>query len=115
MPQPPPLAVALTEWQKIDALKRTRELYQTELKKTEAELTDILVACAEADYIAQYVGEQPEVKELRAKKPEVEAREKRRQYLIALIERLESVIPKQPEVKPSLPSTGGKPGGMKRF
>ena len=114
MPQPP-LAVTLTEWQKIDALKRTRERYQEELTKTEAELSDILTSCAEADYIAQYLGEQPEVKDLRAKKPEVEAREKRRQYLIALIERLDSVIPKQAEVKMPLPSTGAKPGGMKRF
>jgi len=113
MPQPP-LTVALTDWQKIETLKRTREGYQEELTKVEAEITDILTACAEADFLAQYLGDQPEVKEMRAKKPEAEAKEKRRQYLLALIERLDAVIPKQPEVKPTL-AGAGKPAGIKRY
>lgn len=113
MPQPP-LTVSLTDWQKIETLKRTRESYQEELTKVEAEITDILTACAEADFLAQYLGDQPEVKEMRAKKPEAEAKEKRRQYLLALIERLDAVIPKQPEVKPTL-AGAGKPAGIKRF
>ncbi|MBN8526670.1 MAG: hypothetical protein J0M02_15155 [Planctomycetes bacterium] len=113
MPQPP-LTVALTDWQKIEALKRVRERYQDELTKVEAEITDILTAAAEADFLAQYLGDQPEVKELRARKPDAEAKEKRRQYLIALIERLEAVIPKQPEVKPAL-AGAAKPGGIKRY
>jgi hypothetical protein len=115
MPQPP-LAVTLTDWQKIEALKRARERYQEDLTKVESELTDILTACAEADFIAQYLGDQPEVKEMRAKKPEAEGKEKRRQYLIALIERLDAVIPKQAEVKAPVPGSGGKaPAGLKRF
>lgn len=113
MPQPP-LTVALTDWQKIETLKRTREGYQEELTKVEAEITDILTACAEADFLAQYLGDQPEVKEMRAKKPEAEAKEKRRQYLLVLIERLDAVIPKQPEVKPTL-AGAGKPAGIKRY
>lgn len=114
MPQPP-LAVTLTDWQKIEALKRARERYQEDLTKVESELTDILTACAEADFIAQYLGDQPEVKEMRAKKPEAEGKEKRRQYLIALIERLDAVIPKQADIKAPVPGAGGKSAGLKRF
>lgn len=109
----PPLAVTLSEWQKLEALKRIRERYHDELTAIEAELGDILTASAEADYIGQFLGEQPEVKELRAKRPEAEAKERRRQHLIALIERLDQVMPKQPEAKPSPP--GGKAAGLKRF
>ena len=114
MPQPP-LAVTLTDWQKIEALKRARERYQEDLTKVESDLTDILTACAEADFIAQYLGDQPEVKEMRAKKPEAEAKEKRRQYLIALIERLDAVIPKQAEIKAPVPGAGAKSAGLTRF
>jgi hypothetical protein len=114
MPQPP-LAVTLTDWQKIEALKRARERYQEDLTTVESDLTDILTACAEADFIAQYLGDQPEVKEMRAKKPEAETQEKRRQYLIALIERLDAVIPKQAEIKAPVPGAGGKSTGLKRF
>lgn len=113
MPKPP-LAVTLSDWQKIEALKRARERYNEELTKLESEITDILSACAEAEYLAQYVGEQPDVKDQKAKRPEAETKEKRRQYLLALIERLDSVIPKQPDVKTTVPGTG-KGGGMKRF
>lgn len=113
MPQPP-ITVTLSDWQKIEALKRVRERYQDELAKLEAEIGEILTAAAEADFLAQYLGDQPEVKDLRARRPEAEAKEKRRQYLIALIERLDAVIPKQPEVKPSL-AGGAKPAGIKRY
>ncbi len=114
MPQPP-LAVTLSDWQKIEALKRARERYQEELTKVESEVTDILTACAEADFIAQYLGDQPEIKEMRAKKPEAENKEKRRQYLLALIERLDAVIPKQADIKAPVPGSGGKASGLKRF
>jgi len=114
MPQPP-LAVTLSEWQKIEALKRARERYHEELLKVESEITDILSACAEADYLAQFLGDQPEVKEMRARKPEADTKEKRRQYLIALIERLDAVIPKQAEIKATAPGAGGKSAGLKRF
>ena len=114
MPQPP-LAVSLTEWQKIEALKRAQERYQEELTKLESEITDILTACAEADFIAQYLGDQPEVKDLRAKRPEAETKEKRRQYLLALIERLDAVTPKQADIRAAIPGAGGKASGLKRF
>lgn len=111
MPRPP-LSVVLSEWQKLEALKRCRQRYQEELERVEATLTDILTACAEADYLAQYLGDQPEIKELRARRGEVEALEKRRQHLIALIERLDAVTPRQSEVRP--PPLGGPPPNLKR-
>jgi hypothetical protein len=114
MPQPP-IAVTLTDWQKIESLKRMRERYADELSKVEAEISEILTAVAEGDFLAQYLGDQPEVKDLRARRPDAEAKEKRRQYLLALIERLDAVIPKQSETKPPPPGTGGKAAGLKRF
>ena len=114
-----PITVTLTEWQKLEALKRVRERYADELAKLEAGISEILTACAEADHLAQFLGEQPEVAELRAKRPEAEAKEKRRQYLLKLVERLDQVIPKQPEVKVQLPGAGGgggaKPGNLRKF
>ena len=109
-----PITVTLTDWQKLESLKRVRERYQEELTKLEADITEVLTACAEADHLAQYLGEQPEVAELRAKRPEAEAKEKRRQYVQKLIERLESIIPKQPDVKAPVPGAGGK-AGLRRY
>lgn len=114
MPQGP-LIVTLTDWQKLEALKRVRERYGDELAKVEAEITEILTACAEGDHLVQFLGEQPEVAELRARRPEAETKEKRRQYLLKLIERLDQVIPKQPEVKAQIPGAGAKPGGLRKF
>ncbi|MCX8039988.1 MAG: hypothetical protein N3B15_05385 [Planctomycetota bacterium] len=108
-----PLSVTLSEWQKLEALKRMRERYQEELDKLEATLTDILTACAEADFLAQYIGEQAEVKELRARKAEIEPLEKRRQHLLALIERIDAIMPKLADVRPSPP--GAMPAGLKRY
>lgn len=109
-----PISVTLSDWQKLEALKRVRERYQEEQTKLEVEITEILTACAEADHLAQYLGEQPEVAELRAKKPEAEAKEKRRQYVLKLIERLDAVIPKVPDVKAPAPGAG-KPAGVRRY
>jgi hypothetical protein len=111
---PQPLTVTLTPGQQIEALKRIRERYETELAQVESELTDILTAVAEADFLAQYLGDQPEVKELRARKADAEVKEQRRQYLHKLLERLAQVTPKQPEVKAAIPSAA-KPGGIKRY
>lgn len=108
-----PITVTLSDWQKLEALKRVRERYQEELVKLEAEIAEILTACAEADHLAQYLGDQPEVVELRARRPEAEAKEKRRQYLLKLIERLDAVIPKVPDVKAPVPG-GSKPAGNLR-
>jgi DNA primase len=112
-----PITVILSDWQKLEALKRVRERYHEELTRIAAEITDILTACAEADHLAQYLGEQPEVAELRARRPEAEAKEKRRQYLLKLVERLDQVIPKQPEVKVPVPGAGvgAKPGNLRKF
>ena len=113
-----PISVTLTDWQKLESLKRIRERYSEELAKLEAEITEIMTACAEADHLAQFLGEQPEVAELRVKRPEAEAKEKRRMYLLKLIERLDQVIPKQPDVKVPTPGASGasaKAPSLRRF
>ncbi|MEK7412869.1 MAG: hypothetical protein AAB263_06095 [Planctomycetota bacterium] len=114
-----PLTVTLSDGQKLEALKRVRDHYQEELSVVENDLTEILTRCAEADFIAQYLGEQPEIAEMRARKSEAEAKEKRRQYLLKLIDRLSQVIPKQPELKPTLPTggpaKGGSASGLRRY
>jgi hypothetical protein len=110
----PPLAATLTDGQKVEAMKRFRALYGDELTAIEAKLADALLAGQEADFLAQYLGEQPELKELRARAGEADKLEKRRQYLAALVERLDQYTPKQPEVKVQL-GAPGKPPGLKRF
>lgn len=112
-----PLAIALTDGQKIETLKRFRARYGEELKKVEVELTEALTAIAEADFLVAYLGEQPEVVELRSRKPEAEKLERRRQYLGMIIERLDQVIPQQPAVAAPVPTGGAatKPGGVRRY
>ncbi|GDY12550.1 hypothetical protein LBMAG53_14280 [Planctomycetota bacterium] len=117
MPQPP-MSVSLSEGQKIESLKRFREQYDEELKKIEAELLTILTQHAEADYLASYLGEQPEVIKLRERAEDAAKLEKRRQHVIKLIDRLDQVIPQQPEAKFNL--TGGGPakpgaGGLRKY
>jgi hypothetical protein len=90
-----PITVALSSGQKVDVMKRFRKRYGDEMEKIEASITEIMTAVAEAEFMAQYVGEQPEVKELRARKTELEALEARRLYLSKLIDRLDGVIPAQ--------------------
>jgi hypothetical protein len=117
----PVLAVTLSEAQRLEALKRLRKIYGDELAKVEAELTDILTAVAEAEYLVQYVGDQPEVKALRGRGSETERLEQRRQYLGKLIERLDAVTPQQKEVKAPLPNavggsaSGARPVGQRRY
>ena len=95
---------------------KTRELLREELKKVDVELTEVLTAIAEAEFLVAYLGEQPEVVELRARKPEAEKLERRRQYLGMIIERLDQVIPQQPAVTAPVPNAGGKSGGgLRRF
>lgn len=106
----------LTDGQKIDVLKRFRRKYGEEIEKVEASLVEIMTAIAEADYMVQYVGEQPEVKELRSRKAEIDVLEARRQYLGKLIDRLDAVIPAQPEVHAPLPgAAGGGRSGVRRY
>jgi hypothetical protein len=117
-----PLTVTLTDAQKREALKRTRKLYGDQLTEVERELTEALTAVAEGDFLAQYLGDQPEVKELRTKGGRVAELEQKRAYLSKLIERLDQVTPPQADVKAPLPSgqVPGKPigstsGVMRRF
>jgi hypothetical protein len=117
-----PLTVTLSDGQKIAAMKRFRQRYADELAKLEASLTEIITNLAEADFLAQYLGEQPEIQELRAHKAEIEALETRRQRLGKIIERLDQYTPQQKSVNlppPNQTPAGGsatpKPGGIKRY
>ncbi len=112
-----PLSVTLTDGQKLETLKRQRAQYADELAKTDVELGEILTQLAEADFLAAYLGEQPEITALRARKTDVEAKERRRQYLGKLMERLDQVIPQQPAVNAPVPggATTGKSAGLKKY
>jgi hypothetical protein len=108
-----PLTVSLSDGQKQAALKRMQKHYSEALTALEAELTEALTASAEADLLAQYLGEQPEVKDLRALGSKSAELEKRRQYLGAILERLAAVIPVQPDVHAPLPNA--KPAGVRKY
>ena len=113
---PPPITVILSDGQKLEAMKRMRVVYADDLTQVEAKLVEALTAAQEADFLAQYLGEQPEIKALRERAKESEALEKRRQYLSTLIERLDQYTPKQADLKSALGSgTPGKPAGLKRY
>jgi hypothetical protein len=104
-----PLTVTLTDGQKLDVLKRFRKLYSDELAQVETQMTEILTAIAEADHLGQFLGDQPEVRALKAKQSELAALEQRRTYLGKLLDRLEAVTPAQADVKVPLPSGGAPP------
>jgi F0F1-type ATP synthase alpha subunit len=115
-----PITVTLSDGQKIAAMKRFRQHYAEELTKLEAEMTEIMTNLAEADFLAQYLGEQAEIQELRARKGEVEAKETRRQRLGKIIERLDQYTPQQKSVAVAPPiqapaDGSAKPGGIKRY
>jgi hypothetical protein len=103
------LNATLSDGQKVATLKRFRAKYQEELEKIEVEMQEIMISLAEADFMVQYIGEQPEVVEMRARKAELDTKEKRRQYLGKIIDRLDQCIPDQPDVKAPLP-TGANAG-----
>jgi hypothetical protein len=88
-------------------MKRFRARYAEELAKVEAELTDILVNIAEADFLAQYLGDQPEIQELRQHKADIEAKETRRQRLGQIIERLDQYTPQQRQINVPAPNQAG--------
>lgn len=115
----PPLNVTLSDGQKIETLKRFRNKYQEELVKVDLELTAILTDLAEADFLGAYLGEQPEVTELRARKAEVEKLERRRQHIGMIMERLAQIIPKQAELHVPPPTAAGggagRSGNVKRY
>jgi hypothetical protein len=104
MPPLPPLTSTLSNGQKMEVLKRFRHLYADELTKIEAEMQNLLINLAEADYMAAFIGEQPEVVTLRASKSALEDKEKRRQTLGKLLERLDQMIPEQAPVAVAPPS-----------
>ncbi len=64
-----PIDVALSEGQKLEALKRYQRRYLDELEELEAEITGIKPALAEFEFVSKYLGEQPEVKELQRRAP----------------------------------------------
>ena len=98
-----PVTVVLSDGEKIEVLKRFRQKYAEEVLSLEGELQEYLRFHAEADFLIQYLGEQPEVLELRSHDEEIQTREQRRQHLTAIIERLDQVIPKQGDVEVQAP------------
>ena len=76
-------------------------------------------AIAEAEFLSQYLGEQPEIKELKKRQAEIEVLQQRRLYLGKLIDRLDQYIPPDKPVSLSSPSgaagAAAKPGGIKRY
>jgi hypothetical protein len=102
-----PLNSVLSDGQKLETLKRFRAKYAEELGKLEVEMQEILTSIAEAEFLVQYLGEQPEVVELRSRKSELDTKEKRRQYLGKIIDRLDASIPQQAPVAVQSPA-GGK-------
>ncbi|MBA3686287.1 MAG: hypothetical protein H0W72_13760 [Planctomycetes bacterium] len=110
----PPLSVTLSDGQKIEVLKRFRAKYAEELKALDAQLGEVLTHLAEAEYLAAFLGEQPEVIDLRKRKSEADVMEKRRQFLGKLIDRLDQIIPPQPAVAIPAPGVGTGAGASGR-
>ncbi len=99
-----PIKVELTAGEQIEVLKRFRQQYADEVDKITGELEVLLRSHAEADFVIQYLGEQPEVLELRSHGEEIQKLEQRRQHLSAIIDRLDQTIPKQGDVAVQAPA-----------
>ncbi len=108
------LTVTLSDGQKIEAMKRFRARYAEELTKLDVELTEILTGIAEADFLAQYLGDQPEITEMRKRKEGADKLQKRRTYLIKIIARLDEYIPQQKPVASVLPTGSAGAAGQQR-
>ena len=111
----PPLNVTLSDGQKAEALKRMRKQYADQMEKIVVELTDALTAQAEAEFLAAYLGEQPEIKELRVAAAKANELEAKRQYLGKVLERLDAVIPAPTDVNVPVPSGAPKASGLRKF
>ncbi len=120
-----PLAVILSDGQKLEAMKRFRARYADELTKIEADLPEILTQVAEAEVLASYLGgqpsylaAQPELVEQRKRKDEADVLQSRRKYLHMIIARLDEYTPQQKPVTTQAPGGGApatRPDGRKRF
>lgn len=89
-----PIQVVLTDGQKLEALKRYHQRYSEELEQLDAEVTELRTRLAEYEFLVKFLGEQPEVVELRDQAERVEKLEARRQHVSKLLERLERHLPK---------------------
>ena len=90
-----PIDIQLSDGQKLEVLKRYRNRYGDALQEVEVEITTIKTQLAEFEFAVQYLGEQPEVQELKDRAGELEKLEQRRQHLGMLVDRLNQVIPQQ--------------------
>ena len=90
-----PIQVTLSGGEQLEVMKRFRNLYADQLEEIEVKLITIKRAAAEYEFVKQYLGEQPEVKKLLERTAEIEGLEKQRNRLGALLERIDSVLPKQ--------------------
>jgi len=96
-----PIEVELSNGQKLEVLKRFRQQYLEELERLDHDIRDIKTALAEYEFVVQYLGEQPEVLELKGREEELAQLEKRRAYLGKLLDRLDQSLPKQSGDKPA--------------
>ena len=67
-----PIDATLSDWQKIEVIKRFHQTYVEQLETIEKELSALLTRKAEADLMASYIADQPEVVELRPEAAEIE-------------------------------------------
>ena len=96
-----PITIQLSDGQKVEALKRFAQLYETELVEVEKRITEVKTAIAEMEFVKSYLGDQPEVLALGEEASELERLEKRRQHVGMLLDRLGQVIPGATPQQPS--------------
>lgn len=101
-----PIDVELSNGQKLEVLKRFYARYHDELTELEDQIRAIKTALAEYEFLVQYLGAQPEVKELTARESELERLEARRTHIGKLIDRLAQSLPDQ---------AGGRPATIQRW
>lgn len=101
-----PIEVHLTEGQKLEVLKRFRQRFLDELDQLDGAIRSIKIELAEFDFVVQYLGEQPEVLQLKDRADELVKLNQRRDHLGKLLGRLDQVLPKQ---------AGDKPASFQKF